>query len=163
LVYPALHLYWYSFLHRMFPEASSPSVAGFVPADNTATYTKSRPTVNNLPEELLSNLRPLQFIWMAIYVTTLMLLTSIAWKLRRAKPLWPAYTQTATTTVSLAKNILLGPIPLPAALILSSLNKRLKSIYVLRLFNDPVAMLLLYASVLLFVDRRWKSGSLVYS
>ncbi|KAM9789622.1 dol-P-Man:Man(5)GlcNAc(2)-PP-Dol alpha-1,3-mannosyltransferase [Neosynchiropus ocellatus] len=40
---------------------------------------------------------------------------------------------------------------------------RIHSIYVLRLFNDPVAMLLLFAAVNLFMDGRWTLGCGVYS
>lgn len=37
------------------------------------------------------------------------------------------------------------------------------SIYVLRLFNDPVAMLLLYSAVVLFTEDYWTLGSLAFS
>lgn len=40
---------------------------------------------------------------------------------------------------------------------------RVHSIYVLRLFNDPVAMFLLYASAAFLVRRRWLLGCLFYS
>ncbi|XP_072749503.1 lethal(2)neighbour of tid protein [Anoplolepis gracilipes] len=40
---------------------------------------------------------------------------------------------------------------------------RIHSIFVLRLFNDPIAMLLLYASVNAFLDNRWYLGSVLYS
>ena len=39
---------------------------------------------------------------------------------------------------------------------------RIHSIYVLRLFNDPVAMLFLYAAVNLFLGDHWAAGCLVY-
>lgn len=39
---------------------------------------------------------------------------------------------------------------------------RIHSIYVLRLFNDPIAMFLLYLAVLLILDHRWMFGSVVY-
>lgn len=39
---------------------------------------------------------------------------------------------------------------------------RVHSIFVLRLFNDPVAMMFFYAAVNLFIDGYWPVGSLVY-
>ncbi|XP_018609311.2 dol-P-Man:Man(5)GlcNAc(2)-PP-Dol alpha-1,3-mannosyltransferase isoform X2 [Scleropages formosus] len=40
---------------------------------------------------------------------------------------------------------------------------RIHSIFVLRLFNDPVAMMLLFASVNLLLDGRWTLGCALYS
>ena len=51
----------------------------------------------------------------------------------------------------------------PYVLLLLSLSKRVHSIFVLRLFNDGLAMLLLYASILLLVRRRWIAASALFS
>jgi len=40
---------------------------------------------------------------------------------------------------------------------------RIHSIFLLRLFNDPVAMILLYGSVNCFMDRKWLIGSILFS
>ncbi|KAK2583997.1 hypothetical protein KPH14_006456 [Odynerus spinipes] len=40
---------------------------------------------------------------------------------------------------------------------------RIHSIFVLRLFNDPIAMILLFSSLNAFLDERWYLGSILYS
>lgn len=52
----------------------------------------------------------------------------------------------------------------PYVLVLTILTSyRIHSIYVLRLFNDPIAVLLLYISLNLFLDARWYLGSIFFS
>eukprot|EP00051_Salpingoeca_urceolata_P030077 m.491972 g.491972 ORF g.491972 m.491972 type:complete len:411 (-) comp31115_c0_seq1:169-1401(-) len=48
-------------------------------------------------------------------------------------------------------------------LLLSCFSYRIHSIFVLRLFNDPVAMLFLYVAILFFLNRSWTLGSLTFS
>jgi alpha-1,3-mannosyltransferase len=48
-------------------------------------------------------------------------------------------------------------------LVFTLLSKRIHSIYVLRLFNDPVAMVWMYLCVYLLIQRRWYLGSICYS
>ncbi|XP_028794895.1 dol-P-Man:Man(5)GlcNAc(2)-PP-Dol alpha-1,3-mannosyltransferase [Neltuma alba] len=49
------------------------------------------------------------------------------------------------------------------ALCLLSLSKRLHSIFMLRLFNDCVAMTLLHAALLLVIHQRWHLGLIMFS
>lgn len=52
----------------------------------------------------------------------------------------------------------------PYAIIISTLTSyRIHSIFVLRLFNDPIAVLLFYISLNLFISSKWFLGSLFYS
>ncbi|KAK9812595.1 hypothetical protein WJX72_000071 [[Myrmecia] bisecta] len=51
----------------------------------------------------------------------------------------------------------------PWALALLCLSKRMHSLYVLRLFNDCIAMLLAYIAIALLVERRWRLALLSFS
>lgn len=52
----------------------------------------------------------------------------------------------------------------PYVLIFSAFTSyRIHSIYVLRLFNDPIAILLLYIALNLFLDEKWTLGSVFFS
>lgn len=52
----------------------------------------------------------------------------------------------------------------PYAIIISTLTSyRIHSIFVLRLFNDPIAVLLFYVSLNLFLSGKWFLGSMFYS
>lgn len=52
----------------------------------------------------------------------------------------------------------------PYAIIISTFTSyRIHSIFVLRLFNDPIAVLLFYISLNLFISNKWYLGSLFYS
>ena len=44
-----------------------------------------------------------------------------------------------------------------------SFSRRIYSIHMLRLFNDPVAMLFFYTSLFLFMEGHWRIGSLFFS
>lgn len=107
LVYPALHLYLYTVLHKVLPAHGRE--------------------------------RPAQYIWLAVELATFLLTSAIYYAAGRTKHI-PQY--------------LLIPLVL---------SKRSHSIYLLRLFNDPLAMLFLYAAVLLFMYSKWKIGSVVFS
>ncbi|CAG9854439.1 unnamed protein product [Phyllotreta striolata] len=54
-------------------------------------------------------------------------------------------------------------IPPYALLIVSLTSYRIHSIFVLRLFNDPIAVLLFFVSLNLFISNQWILGSVFYS
>ena len=84
-----------------------------------------------------SDIRLAQFVFIGIYMLTLWLVLRLYSKTRK--------------------------IP-PYVVVLSVFTSyRIHSIYSLRLFNDPVAMMLLYAALNLFMDRKWHIGSFVFS
>ncbi|XP_030027036.2 lethal(2)neighbour of tid protein 2 [Manduca sexta] len=83
------------------------------------------------------NIRLAQYIFIAIYNLQLILVLRIYIKSRKVPPY---------------------------VLILTILTSyRIHSIYVLRLFNDPIAVLFLYSSLNLFLDGHWYLGSIFYS
>jgi alpha-1,3-mannosyltransferase len=84
-----------------------------------------------------SNIRLAQFLFIGIYLVTLWLVLRLFTKSRK--------------------------IP-PYVVVLSVFTSyRIHSIYSLRLFNDPIAMMLLFGALNLFMDRRWNLGSFVFS
>ena len=67
-------------------------------------------------------------------------------------------------TVALAFRLLIRSKKVPAYVlaIMCLTSYRIHSLYALRLFNDPVAMLLLYAAINAFCDGWWTVGSVLY-
>jgi alpha-1,3-mannosyltransferase len=167
LVYPALHLYIYSFLHKRFPAASLPDIGGFVPGKagleaGTAMQADGR-----------NSLLALQGIWAGVYLATL---CAVAWIYRQAilslekqavlakkKEHYERNDQTISAKQSILELAFGTSPPLQPFLLFLPLSKRLHSIHVLRLFNDPLAMLALYISIVLFCKKKWYIGAIVYS
>ncbi|XP_058064636.1 lethal(2)neighbour of tid protein 2 [Anopheles bellator] len=84
-----------------------------------------------------SNIRLAQYIFIGIYLLQLTLVLRLYCKSRKIPP----YVILVTIFTSY----------------------RIHSIYVLRLFNDPIAVLLLYAALNLYIDGRWTLGSVMFS
>ncbi|CAK9810955.1 Lethal(2)neighbour of tid protein [Anthophora quadrimaculata] len=54
-------------------------------------------------------------------------------------------------------------VPPYVLIIMCCTSYRIHSIFTLRLFNDPIAMVLLFASLNAFLDEKWYLGSILYS
>ncbi|XP_058831794.1 lethal(2)neighbour of tid protein 2 [Topomyia yanbarensis] len=83
------------------------------------------------------NIRLAQYIFIAIYLAQMALILRLYSKSRKIPP----YVLIITTFTSY----------------------RIHSIYVLRLFNDPIAILFLYLALNAFIDGRWTTGSIFLS
>ncbi|KYN02252.1 PREDICTED: lethal(2)neighbour of Tid protein [Cyphomyrmex costatus] len=84
-----------------------------------------------------ANIRIAQYIFAALYAITLMLVFRIYARTKKVPPY--------------------------VLILMCCTSYRIHSIFILRLFNDPVAMVLLYASINAFLDSRWYLGSALYS
>ncbi|CAK4890410.1 unnamed protein product [Aphanomyces euteiches] len=82
------------------------------------------------------NIRLAQYIFLGFYLITLATIFAIFYRARVAPP-WTA--------------------------ILVCTSKRFHSIYMLRLFNDGFAMMILFLSIYLFCRQQWRLGCLMYS
>ena len=84
-----------------------------------------------------TNIRLAQYIFAALYLWTIVLVFNIYRKTRVLPPYMLFFMCCA--------------------------SYRIHSIFILRLFNDPVAMMFLYLAINLFLSGHWSMGSLVYS
>ncbi|KAF4519814.1 hypothetical protein B566_EDAN006828 [Ephemera danica] len=84
-----------------------------------------------------TNIRFAQYIFAFLYISTLVLVIRLYSKSKKVPPY--------------------------ILFFLCCTSYRIHSIFILRLFNDPVAMLLLYASLNLFLDGKWSWGSFMFS
>jgi alpha-1,3-mannosyltransferase len=145
--YPALHLYIYTALHQLLPSDSRE--------------------------------RPAQFVFLGLYIFNLLSISTIYYLAGRPRERTPPLSAEDTTTKVSPDGPLSPASPptsssfyassgshIPQALLIPlTLSKREHSIYLLRLFNDPFAMALLYLAVLAFMlggSRGWRIGCLVF-
>ncbi|KAL8601451.1 hypothetical protein ACOMHN_042455 [Nucella lapillus] len=84
-----------------------------------------------------ANIRLAQYLFAAVYLVTLTVVFLIYRKTRKVPPY--------------------------VFVFMCCASYRIHSIYVLRMFNDPVAMLFLYLAVLCFLHHRWALGCLLFS
>ncbi|VDK20599.1 unnamed protein product [Anisakis simplex] len=82
------------------------------------------------------NIRLGQYIFEGLYVVTLVLVFRIYYRSGRIPPF--------------------------VLLLLCCISYRIHSIFILRLFNDPVAMLLFYMALNMWIDGRWVLGCILY-
>ncbi|CAG07698.1 unnamed protein product, partial [Tetraodon nigroviridis] len=83
-----------------------------------------------------ANIRLAQYLFAAFYLTTILLVFRIYYRTKKVPPYVFFFVCCA--------------------------SYRIHSIFVLRLFNDPVAMMLLFAAVNLFIDGHWTMGCGLY-
>jgi hypothetical protein len=121
LVYPAGHVYIYSFLYHL--------------------------TVNG------TNILHAQWIFVGLYLATLYVVLMCY---REARVI------TSQSMVNTAPSLIGWKAP-PYILPLLLFSKRLHSIYMLRLFNDPFSIFFLFVAVYLWQKRMWTLGSISYS
>ena len=107
-----------------------------------------------------TNIRTAQYCFAALYVIQALLVWYIYQNVlscqRKRQRRQKRTASTSTTAATLVWSWRL-------AMAITCLSKRLHSIFVLRLFNDGIAMLFLYASISLFLNNYWKWGCLCFS
>ncbi|XP_043252307.1 lethal(2)neighbour of Tid protein [Colletes gigas] len=84
-----------------------------------------------------TNIKIAQYFFAALYIILLLLVFRIYAKAKKVPPY--------------------------VLIIMCCTSYRIHSIFTLRLFNDPIAMVLLFASLNAFLDNRWYLGSILYS
>ncbi len=105
------------------------------------------------------NIKLAQYIFVAIYLSFLGLVYLVHRKTKRVSK------QIFSISKHLIywKSIFNPPKVPPIAFILMSLTShRIHSIFILRLFNDPIAVMLLFASIACFLHKKWSVGCLFY-
>ncbi|KAF9973930.1 dolichyl-P-Man:Man(5)GlcNAc(2)-PP-dolichol alpha-1,3-mannosyltransferase [Actinomortierella ambigua] len=115
-----------------------------------------------------SNLRMGQWVFMGLYLATFWVVAGIYTRVAKdgdiqGKRSSKSKKQTKETKQKQEASLRSTWSLPPYVLLLVSASRRLHSIYVLRMFNDPVAMFFMYASTLMMIRRRWTLSSIFFS
>jgi alpha-1,3-mannosyltransferase len=105
----------------------------------------------------MSSRYPAGFVW--VY-SALYHLTDKGTNIRRAQYIFAGlYLATQYVVFSIYRASKRVP---PLVIIMLCLSKRLHSIYMLRCFNDPVAMFLLYCAILAMIYKQYRVASILF-
>ena len=101
---------------------------------------------------------PAGFVWI---FSVLYKLTDNGQDIRKAQYIFAMFYM---MTITLVFRLVIRSKKVPAYMIaiMCLTSRRIHSIYILRLFNDPVAMLLLYGAFNMYCDGWWTIGSILY-
>lgn len=109
-----------------------------------------------------ANIRLGQYVFAVFYLITLLLVFRIYCRTKKVSLcLFTVYTYKCFSNQWLSFLFLLQ-VPPYVFFFVCCASYRIHSIFVLRLFNDPVAMMLLFAAVNLFMDGHWTLGCAIY-
>ena len=139
----------YTSQYFFFQEVSSTTILD--PTNGTTDYSVIKGDTGPL-------VYPAGFVW--IY-SALYKLTNEGLEIRKAQFMFAAM-YLLTLILAFRPLIRSKKVPAYALAMMCLTSYRVHSIYVLRLFNDPVAMFLLYAAVNAFCDGWWTIGSVFY-
>ncbi len=176
-VYPAGHLYIYGWFWKQvqwYRHHGAGAGAGGRLAGLLLPLVASDASEKGLQTAELQARRFAQYVFAAVYLATFAIVIDIyrmasqpavGVSARRARSPSTSCSSLAQRILSLFTSARSRSAAFPPVLHLLTflLSKRLHSLYVLRLFNDPLAMLLFYAAAWLLCRRAAASACLVYS
>jgi alpha-1,3-mannosyltransferase len=102
-------------------------------------------------------------VWMFVQIWSMMLKRRLVGLSKLSSSETITINNANETSINLVETVKKSSYSWGIAIALLCLSKRLHSIFILRLFNDGMAMLIFYGSVLLFMKNRWNWGCLIFS